>query len=199
MPSKSPRSNGFALAIVIEGGLGIVGVVVAGLFGVPLNDYLPDSAPAWGNAIARGTLAALLMLAIFWWVARSSRPTIRRLREQVEWIVSEMFPAATLGQLALVAALAGVSEELLFRGVLQTLVAWLMGPIPSLIVCSLLFGVFHALSKAYFLFATLVGFGLGWLFYEYNDLVAPMLAHGLYDFLALAYIARTARPSEARL
>jgi uncharacterized protein len=91
----------------------------------------------------------------------------------------------------LIAALAGVGEELLFRGFLQTkLIDWTNAPI-GLVLASLLFGAAHALSKTYFLLATLIGLFFGWLAVHYHDLVAPIVAHTVYDFVALTYIART--------
>ena len=106
--------------------------------------------------------------------------------------MSEMFPAASVAQFAMVAALAGVGEELLFRGVIQTKLAGWTTPLAGLLLASVLFGLAHALSKPYFAFAIVVGIFLGWLALQYNDLVAPMVAHALYDFLALVYISRSA-------
>jgi membrane protease YdiL (CAAX protease family) len=56
-----------------------------------------------------------------------------------------------------------------------------------------LFGLLHALSKIYFALATLIGLGLGWMTWYFNDLVGPMVAHTVYDFLALLYLSRTAQ------
>ena len=36
----------------------------------------------------------------------------------------------------------------------------------------------------------LIGFYLGLLAMEYEDLVAPIVAHALYDFLALLYMRK---------
>ena len=102
-----------------------------------------------------------------------------------------MFPAASVGQLALVATLAGVGEELLFRGVLQTILGWWMLPAASIVIASLLFGLAHALSKVYFLLATAIGLFLGGLTWYFNDLVAPIVAHAVYDFIALMYLTRS--------
>jgi hypothetical protein len=33
----------------------------------------------------------------------------------------------------------------------------------------------------------------------YNDLVAPMIAHGLYDFVALVYLSRKARRGQVNV
>lgn len=185
--------NGFAMAVVVEGGLVLVALALAWLFGVPLRGFLPESGTALLAPIARGILVALLMLAAFFWLVHSSRAALRELRQQVETLIGEMFPEASLAQFALVALLAGVGEELLFRGVLQTLLGQWTTPLVGLVLTSLLFALAHALSKLYFLLALLIGVGFGWLVYQYDDLFAPMLAHGLYDFVALVYLSRTSR------
>ena len=38
--------------------------------------------------------------------------------------------------------------------------------------------------------ATLAGAYFGWLVLEFENLITPIVAHGLYDFLALVYLAR---------
>jgi membrane protease YdiL (CAAX protease family) len=193
MNAPSQRSNGFAMAVVVEGGLAVVAVTLAWLFRVSLREQFPALGAPLVAAVARGLLATLAMLLIFWLLVNSNLPQLRRLREQVQWLVNEMFPAATAAEFAMIATLAGVGEELLFRGVLQTKLAEWTTPTLGLLLASLLFGLAHALSKLYFAFAVAVGAFLGWLALEYNDLVGPMVAHGLYDFLALLYLARSAR------
>jgi membrane protease YdiL (CAAX protease family) len=131
------------------------------------------------------------MLVVFAWLVTSKLPPLQQLREQVEWLVREMFPDASAGQFALVAALAGVGEELLFRGALQTKLGDWTTPVVGLVLTSILFGLAHALSRLYLAFAVVVGLYLGWLALQYHDLVAPMIAHGLYDFVALVYLSRT--------
>jgi membrane protease YdiL (CAAX protease family) len=192
MSTTSQRPNGFAMAILVEGGLGLVAVGLAWLFTIPLREQIIKPAADLASAALRGVEATILMLLVFFGLMHSSRPALRRLREQVETLVAEMFPSASLAQFALVAALAGVGEELLFRGVVQTLIGRWTTPVFGLIAASVLFGFAHALSKLYFIFATLVGLCFGWLMLAFNDLVAPIVAHSFYDFIALAYIARSA-------
>ena len=180
------------MAVVVEGGLACIALLLAWLLQVPLREMFPPLGVPLVAAITRGLLATLPMLAIFWVLVNSSWPLLRELREQVQWLITEMFPAASIGQFAMVAVLAGVSEELLFRGVIQTKLGIWTTPLVALVITSILFGLAHALSKAYFIFAVIVGLFLGWLALHYNDLVAPMVAHGVYDFLALVYLSRTA-------
>lgn len=180
------------MAVVVEGGLACIALLLAWLFQVPLREMCPPLGAPLVAAITRGLLATLPMLAIFWVLVNSSWPLLRELRDQVQWLITEMFPAASIGQFAMVAVLAGVSEELLFRGVIQTKLGIWTTPLVGLVITSILFGLAHALSKAYFILAVIVGLFLGWLTLHYNDLVAPMVAHSVYDFLALVYLSRTA-------
>jgi membrane protease YdiL (CAAX protease family) len=190
MDSPMQRSDGFAMAVVVEGGIAVAALAVAWLFGVSLRDMFPELGAPLIGAIARGLLATLPMLAIFWLLVNSNWPMMRQLREQVQWLIDEMFPSRSIAQFAMVAILAGVGEELLFRGALQSILGSWTSPVIGLTITSLLFGLAHALSKLYFLFAVAVGAFLGWMTLKYNDLVAPMVAHGVYDFLALAYLSR---------
>jgi membrane protease YdiL (CAAX protease family) len=190
MADKSHQSDGFPVAVVVEGAISLVAVTLAWLFSVPLQDQMPKSGAALAAAIARGLAATMPMLAAFWWLLHSDRPTLRELRGQVNRLLGEMFPEASIGQLALVAALAGVGEELLFRGVLQTILGWWTTPIVGVITTSLLFGLAHALSKVYFLLAAVIGVYLGLLTWCFDDLIAPIVAHGVYDFVALVYLCR---------
>jgi membrane protease YdiL (CAAX protease family) len=190
-PQEKPHEpDGFPMAVAVEGAIALVAMFLAWLFGVPLRDQMPDSRATLAAAVARGFVATAPMLAIFLCLVHSERPALRELREQVDRLIRQMFPSASIGQVALVAALAGAGEELLFRGVLQTVLGWWITPVAALVIASLLFGLAHALSKVYFTLATVIGFFLGWLTWYFNDLLAPMVAHGLYDFIALVYLSR---------
>jgi len=179
------------MAVMVEAGLALVALTLAWLFHVPLADQIAPWGPPLAWAVARGLAVTLPMLAIFWWLMHWDRPTLRQLRDQVRWLIGEMFPDATIAQFALVALLAGVGEELLFRGVIQTILLDWTPPVAGLLITSLLFGAAHALSKLYFLLATLIGIYFGWLVLHYNDLVAPMVAHSVYDFVALVYLSKS--------
>ncbi|HVT28740.1 MAG TPA: CPBP family intramembrane glutamic endopeptidase [Lacipirellulaceae bacterium] len=189
MDSTAERSNGFAMAVVVEGGIAVIALLIAWIFHVPLKERLPALGAPLALAIARGLLATLPMLVVFWLLVNSNTPMLRRLRAQVEWLIREMFPSGSIAQFAMVAALAGVGEELLFRGTLQSKIGGWTTPVVGLLITSFLFGLAHALSKLYFLFAFGVGCFLGWLMLRYNDLAAPMVAHGVYDFIALTYLS----------
>jgi uncharacterized protein len=193
MVENQQRQNGFAMAVLVEGSLALVAMFLAWVFRVPLREQVPESTEKFAYAVMRGILVTLPMFAVFLWLVHSSWTTLRELRDQVEWLVAEMFPAASPAQFALVALLAGVGEELLFRGVIQSISGQWTTPLAGLIITSLLFGAAHALTKLYFFLATAIGLCFGALVLQYNDLVAPMVAHSLYDFFALSYLSRRLR------
>jgi membrane protease YdiL (CAAX protease family) len=178
------------MAVLVEGGLVLVALVLAGLLGVRLAEQMPSDGRTLGIALARGGVVAVIMVVVFYAVYHLPFAEFRRLREQVESLVEQLFHQAHVPQLALVAILAGIGEELLFRGVIQTLLIGWTSTATGAILAGLLFGLAHALSRLYFVLATLVGLLLGWITLEYSDLVAPMTAHALYDFVALAYLTR---------
>lgn len=181
---------GFRLAVVVEGALGLVALGLAWLCGVSLRDQFGTT--AWGlvEGAFFGAVATLPMLALFWWLLEAPWRPFVELKTQVASMVRELFPRARTAELAIIAILAGVSEELLFRGVLQTVAARWTTPIVGLAIASLVFGGLHAVSRLYFILATVIGVYLGWLHLECNDLTVPIVAHALYDFVALTYLTK---------
>ena len=131
------------------------------------------------------------MLALFWILVHSQLPVdASTCGNRSSGSFAKCFPSGSYAQFAMVALLAGVGEELLFRGVIQSkLVEW-TSPVIGVVLASLVFGAAHALSRLYFVLATLIGLYLGWLVERYGELVTPMIAHSLYDFLALVYLSK---------
>ena len=87
-------------------------------------------------------------------------------------------------ELALICVAAGVGEEMLCRGVIGTLSHWL-GPGAGLIVAGAVFGLLHPITPAYAILAGLIGVYLGGIWMVQGNLLSVMVAHALYDFLAL--------------
>ena len=101
--------------------------------------------------------------------------------------------------MVLVSALAGIGEELLFRGVIQDGLNLHFSTAASLIIASLLFGLAHAVTPAYFIIASLMGLYLGWLYLHTGNLLIPIIVHGLYDWIAIRFYLwnRNRRSSDA--
>lgn len=94
------------------------------------------------------------------------------------------------GAVIVVSLLAGLGEELLFRGVLQAWLTGVVGPWPAVALGGVVFGLAHYLSRAYFVLATCMGLYLGTLYLLSGNLLLPILVHALYDALALAFLLR---------
>jgi CAAX protease family protein len=141
----------------------------------------------WGIA---ATTPLLLGLA---WMLTTRWAPVRRLVTLVVEQLGPLLVRRSMGELALLAVVAGISEEILFRGTLQAGLARVLPPGWALLGASTAFGLVHFASRAYALLATLMGLYLGALFLIQGNLLAPIVTHILYDFVALVLVARRAR------
>ncbi len=178
------KAQTVALAMLFETGLGFVGVLIAWAAGISLASQLTVSQ----DAVLRGLLASLPMIVLLVACYESRWDPLVNLRREVEKVVQEMFAGCRWYEFALVSIAAGIGEEVLFRGVLQPLVIQWTVPWIGVVVVALLFGLAHALTPTYFAAATVIGIYFGWLALAYDDLVAPIVAHAVYDFFALMFI-----------
>jgi hypothetical protein len=178
------------MAVLVEGGMGLLAVGFGWLVGRwPAGTIRWDIAGTlWGLA-ATVPLVGVLLACVY--------VPIRLLRDLLRTIdrsVVPLFRRWSLVEMAMVAALAGLGEEMLFRGVLQGAVAgWVAGPCGTWVgwgLASLLFGLLHAISATYAVLATGIGLYLGWLWIAAGNLLVPVVAHATYDFLALVYLVR---------
>jgi uncharacterized protein len=182
------RESVLRLAIIFEGGLIVLALGLGWLIGSP---PFAELFPRW-RSVGLGLAATAVPLVVFWWLAESRWPPLRRLMVEVERIV-EVFSGCSYGEIALVSALAGLGEEGFFRGVVQAgLAAW-VHPWAAIIGASALFGLGHFITPAYAVVAGLFGVYLGALFFASGDLLPSIIAHSLYDFVALIYLLRKLR------
>lgn len=183
------RWRHFWLGCVTE--LALLGVawLVAWLLNWPLAGAL-----GWNpGAVPWGIAAALPMFALFCWGLRSSQPRLASIRRFLEHVVRPVFGSWSIPQLAIISILAGICEEALFRGLIQSWLTPLVGPWVAIAIASVAFGFAHPINRAYIIAATVTGIYLGLLFWMTGDLLAPIVAHAVYDFLALIYFLRLHR------
>ncbi|WP_425617662.1 lysostaphin resistance A-like protein [Anatilimnocola sp. NA78] len=202
--SWSPAQRFVFITVLFEGGLAAIALVAGWLLGfspwygmqLGINDGAHDFVRLtrdvlWG---VFATAPAVLMLM----VGDGDRwQPLRAVKDQVTEMLGRYLRDATALQLLLIAGFAGFGEELLFRGLIQAgLAEWLPGPwalIGSLAVASILFGLCHYLSHTYFALATLAGAYFGLLMIVSGSVLPAMVAHALYDFVALVYLASESR------
>jgi uncharacterized protein len=190
LPVQSYMKRFGPMAAVFEASLAVLAVALGWLLGQPpLATFHRDVYHA-----AVGVAATLPPLALFWLCLKCPwRPfqTITRIFDEV---LGPMFRDCRLAELALIAAFAGIGEEMLFRGVVQPAVAEAIGGphgvLLGLLIAAILFGLLHPITLTYALLAGLIGLYLGWIWLATGNLLTPMVTHGVYDFLALAYLVK---------
>jgi membrane protease YdiL (CAAX protease family) len=191
------KDSMMTVALLFEGALVVVAIAAGWLLGAPaLADLRIDV-----GSLGQGILATLPILLLISPLARRNR-SLDNLRDFVTRQILPIFKDASLPQLALLSALAGLGEEALFRGVLQTWLAQHLGTGAGWVLASVAFGLAHYINRTYAIIATLIGLYLGWLYLATGNLLVPAIAHGLYDFVALLVLLHEGRrkisPSRTR-
>lgn len=85
---------------------------------------------------------------------------------------------------------AGFCEEVLFRGTLQVWATRDLGLLAGLVLPNIAFALLHPHSRLYVAYVFFIGLFLAALMLASGGLTAPVVAHGLYDIVALALLAR---------
>jgi membrane protease YdiL (CAAX protease family) len=147
-------------------------------WGEPLRDVAIGLTAAVALALAN---YALLTRAPSNWVVDGVRAVFRQ-------TIVPLFGGLPAAGVVLIGAAAGLGEEWLFRGIVQ--------PLLGLVASSLLFGIAHVGGRhmlPFGVWATGMGLVMGSLAIVTGGLIAPIVAHGVYDILALEYIRRGAQ------
>ena len=186
------------IAGAFEGGLVFVAWGVGWLIGYPPLETLSWSA---GDFLI-GLLATTPLVVGLVLINRYPIGPLAGLKRVVHDLIVPLFKGTSIPEFAAIAALAGLGEELLFRGLLQgALAGWLSSHIDpqaavliALITASLVFGLLHFITPMYAILCVLVGIYLGGLWIWTGNLLVPIVVHALYDFVALVYLVRSSGP-----
>ncbi len=176
---------------VVEGGMALTAWGIGWVLGMDVPGMIQSTGSAWAWSVG-ATVPLVLGAALLWWW---NPPPVQEL---VQFMLRHLGPILRQGNwldLLMLSALAGLGEEALFRGVLQSWLQEHLGLWPAILVAAAAFGAAHALNRFYFLLATGVGIYLGWLFFYFENLLVPVVVHGLYDLVALSYLAYYSRRS----
>jgi hypothetical protein len=194
-----PRS--FALtAATFEGALVPVAVGLGWLLNQPPLETL-----RWDPVgLMLGPLLALPPLALVLVCIRWPVWPFADIRRVVEQMLVPLFRQWTVAEMAIIALLAGLGEEVLFRGFLQAAitqwtasnaasVGWHSPALPAwmaVVVVGAVFGMAHGITLGYALLAGVIGLYIGWLWMLTGSLIIPITIHAVYDFLALLYLVK---------
>lgn len=169
------------------GGIGLVLIVL-----VQERSIVPVLQIEWSIAVllGAGALAGAVMSSGGWFIIR--RPLLRPVLDRYASIIGPLAPS--LWQQIMVSVCAGVGEELLFRGALQH---WLGIPFTALLFVAL-HGYLDPRDRrvmlyGLYLMAWMLGFG--WFAHHYG-LLAPMMAHAVFDMLIIRHLVVHFRTAE---
>lgn len=176
------RRDFLRLAGLVEGGTVLLALVLGWWAGI--NPW-SDVTWTW-PAVSIGLLATAPIFLVYGF-ARDTRTVA----------IEAIGPALSLCRwydLIVLAALAGLGEELLFRGVLQP---WLSTASPwvGFVAANVLFGLVHRVTPTYALIAGGLGMYLSVIAFHVpgGNLLSAIIAHGLYDYIAFLLIVQEYR------
>jgi membrane protease YdiL (CAAX protease family) len=177
----TPRWAPFRQLVLLEVAVATLLLLVAGLWQMwfPLGLWQALRWSYW--SLPLGLVAALPPLLLL--LVLESSLNWRWLcvfRDNVHAFLAPLLGHLQWSEMLALAGLAGLSEEVFFRGVLQQKM--------GLLLASLVFGVLHALSFPYMIWATVTGLYLGWLLLVTQTLWVPIVTHTGIDFMGLVYI-----------
>jgi uncharacterized protein len=186
-----PETQNFAIvAGAFEGGLAILALILGWMFGI---DTMATFHWAWID-VCWGIVATLPLLVIFGFLLFLSWEPFRKIRRFLNQSVLPLFRQCGILEIAVIALLAGLGEELIFRSIIQYGLARQMsspyGMILGLAVATVVFAFCHFVTFTYAILAGAIGLYLGILWLLTGNLLAPIIVHSLYDFIAILILLR---------
>lgn len=185
---SAPFDGFYYKACIFEASLILVALVIGWIAGInPFEHFFFSE-----RAIIIGVLATMPLFVSFLILSRLDLASCQRIRRLLLETLGPGLHGHHWADLFVLAAIAGVTEEVLFRGVIQPWFESSWSPFSALIGSNIIFGLVHAVTPLYAVLAALVGFYLGW-FLDYGgqrSLLVPVIIHGLYDFLAFVVLMR---------
>jgi membrane protease YdiL (CAAX protease family) len=193
---KSPfkLDDFFKSACYFEASLVLVALFLGWIAGIDPFEKLHFSE----TAIAYGIIGTAPLFLMFLALERMQGESVVKIRKLLLQTLGPGLHRYHWSDLFMLAAIAGIAEELLFRGVIQPWMESSWGMAVGLIGSNIIFGLVHAVTPLYAVLAAFVGIYLG-LSLDYGgdrNLLTPVIIHGLYDFLAFVALMRAYRASQ---
>ncbi len=186
---SKPEENFFKTACYFEASL----ILVALLLGW-IADINPFATLYFSEtALLIGVIGTMPLFLFYALTEQLTFPALQKIKALLLETLCPPLAKRHWTDLIILSAIAGFSEELLFRGLLQPWLERSWGLAGGLIGSSILFGLVHALTPLYAILAALISLYLG-LSMDYGDnrnLLIPMIIHGFYDFLVFKRLIKT--------
>ncbi|MEC4747394.1 type II CAAX endopeptidase family protein [Methylomicrobium sp. Wu6] len=179
----------FFKACCFEASLILVAIVLGWMAGIdPFAKLFFSEA-----ALSHGLVGTVPMVVLFYLMEQWEGTSFQKIRRLLLETLGPVLHRRHWTDLLMLAGLAGLSEEILFRGVIQPWLETVWGIRIGFLVCNLLFGVAHAITPLYTVLAFMIGGYLS-LSMDYGgerNLLTPIVIHALYDFWAFLSLVRT--------
>lgn len=175
-----PRKVHLFYGVMFYGFIGAAGLIWISQMGRPsLTDLFSvhDRVVTYGVGIGAGVLIAVASTAIVKWFAPA-----RTLEQEFGWLLSNQ----NVYEIAILAVLSGVAEEIVFRGALRHM----FGPIVTVVLFAAAHPPFNSRLMFWPFFALIVGIIFEMEFvWTGESLVAPILTHITINFINLLRIS----------
>jgi len=185
--------NFFRMACYFEAALTFLAILLGWLMDVNPFAYLGFDE----LALFYGILLTLPLVLIFFAMQELPFAGLQKIRALLLETLGARLYRCHWTDLLILAAIAGFSEEVLFRGTLQPWLENVTGMTAGLLISNVLFALVHAVTPLYAVLALLMGLYLG-MSLDYGaerNLLTPIVIHGFYDFIAFVVILRNYRNS----
>lgn len=189
MEDKSPQLHPLTLGMIFQGCLIPLALILAYPAGIDLWAALHFSL----DTLLLGLAATIVMIGVFVLLIPFRFAWARKLERRVKEMLATLFEGKSVFWALPISLLAGFGEEMLFRGVVQTVLGDWLGLPTGLLLSALLFGLVHYISTPYFLLATGMGLYMGLLYLWSDNLLLPIVVHALYDWIVIHYYLRRQR------
>ena len=180
------------VTFLVEGGLFLMGLLLTGGWNAKLWSEFNIS---WVSTVY-ALLLCLPMLVMLFFAVRSKWAPLSYLKNELDEKITPIFAQCKFLDLVVIALLAGLGEELFFRGWLQRALENRFGIWVGILIASAIFGFGHYLSTTYAVYAGLTGLYLGVIYQVSGNLFIVITIHALYDFIALMYLVGRDRKTE---
>lgn len=171
----------------------IQGIVLTGL-GLGLWNLAFGASAGFVTVDARqvvlgAALAAILTGTVYGLQRAFPEPCRKLLLDQARRYSAD-FSTLSWPLIVLISLSAGIGEEALFRGGLQTLLGGYVGPVAAILAANFLFALIHLARPLVLVILFMIGLFLALAFWWSGSLLAVMIAHALYDIWALGNMKR---------